>query len=290
MSGTATNLTISLSGPEEEGLSPSSSSHKEEHDLDIVTMTMASPSQQEGGPVILREGGGESRRRMRRAGETKQRAGGRREGPPDLDLDLVEEEAQAERIRRKSHRPRQKEKRDDQREKGIRSRSLPRSTTQPSEASPHKERDKEPDGAVMETRRHSEVTRGHRAKEAASVKKDKRKDREQKTTSHAKDSGSSAPAQRSAFSFLRPMDDDDDDDNDDHEHVSDNESASSFSEVSLSAASIATAGWRDDWGAASPWEQSKGPGPWLKPSPQRLTQVLTGHRLSGQRLVGGLSL
>lgn len=231
---------------------------------------------------------------MRREGETKHRAGGRREGPPDLDLDLVEEEARAEeeeeRRRRKSHRPRQKEKRDDQREKGIRSRSLPRSSTQPREASSPKEREEEPDGVLTEgRRRHSEVTRGRRAKEA-----DKRKEREEKTTSPAKDSGSSAAPQRSAFSFLRPMDDDEDGggggDHDDHEHVSDNESATSFSEVSLSAASIATAGWRDDWGAASPWEQRKGPGPWLKPSTQRLTEVLTGHRLSGQRLVGGLSL
>lgn len=286
--GTATNLTISLSGPEEEGLSPSSSSHKEEHDLDIVTMTTASPGQQKGGPVIGREGGGESRRRMRREGETKQRTGGRREGPPDLDLDLVEEEAQEEERRHKSHRPRQKESRDYQREKGSRSRSLPRSTTQPREASSHKEREKEPDGAVMERRRHSEGTRGQRAKEAESVKEDKKNGREEKTSSHAKDSGSSAPAQKSAFSFLRPRDDDDDDD--DREHVSDNESATSLSEVSLSAASITTAGWRDDWGAASPWEQGKGPGPWLEPSPQRLTEVLIGSRLSGQRLVGGLSL
>lgn len=284
MRGTVTHLSISLSGPEEEGFSPSSPSQKEENALDLVTMTTVSPTQQKGGSVRGREGGAESRRRMRREGETKQRTGGRREGPPDLDLDLVEEEAQEEeRRRQKSHRPRHKEKRDDQREKGIGS-SLPRSRR---EASSHKERDKELDGVVLERRRHSEETRGLRMKEAESVKEDKRNDREEKTTSQAKDSGSSAPAQRSAFSFLRPMDDDD---SDDHEHASDNESATSFSEVSLSAASITTAGWMDDWGAASPWEQRNGPGPWLKPSPQRMTEVLIGNRLSGQRLVGGLSL
>lgn len=232
-------------------------------------------------------GGGESRRRMRGEGETKQRTGGRREGPPDLDLDLVEEEAQEEERRRKSHRPKQKEKRDGHREKGIRSRSLPRITARTRDTSPHEEKDEELNGVVMEGRRHSEITRGQRAKEAASEKKDQRTAREEKPTSHAKDSGSSAPAQRSAFSFLRPMDDDDDDE---RERVSDIESASSFSEVSLSAASVATAGWRDDWGGASPWEQRKGPGPWLKPSSQRLTEVLIGHRLGDQRLVGGLSL
>lgn len=274
MSGTATNLIICPSGPEEEGLSPSSSSHKEEHDLDIVTMTTASHSQQKGGPVIGTEGVGESRRRMRREGETKHRTGGGREGPPDLDLDLVEEEAQEEERRRKSHRARQKEKLEDQREKKVGSRS----STHPGEASPL-----EPDGAGVERRRRrrSEVARGQREKEA------RRSDKGEKTASHAEDSGSSAPAQRSAFSFLRPMDDGDH--HEDRERMSDNESTSSFSEASLSAASIATAGWREDWGAASPWEQSRGPGPWLKPSPERLTEAL-GNRLDGHRLVGGLSL
>lgn len=224
---------------------------------------------------------------MRREGETKHKTGGRREGPPDLDLDKVEEEAQEEeeeKRKRTSHRPRKKEKHDEQKEEGTRSRSLPRSSTQPREVSPHKDRNKETDGAAIGRRRHSEGTRGPRAKEAEGVRGDKRDDGREKTTRHAKDSGSSAPVQRSAFSFLRPMEDDDD------QPVSDSESASSFSEVSLSAASIATAGWRDDWGAASPWEQRKGPGPWLKPSPQRLTKVLNGSRLSGQRLVGGLAL
>lgn len=228
---------------------------------------------------------------MRGEGETKQRTGGRREGPPDLDLDLVEEEAQEEERRRKSHRPRQKEKRDGHREKGTRSRSFPGITARPRETSSHEEEEEELSGVAMGGRRHSGVTRGQRAKEAASEKKDKRAAREEKPTSRAKDSGSSAPAQRSAFSFLGPMDDEDDDGGDgEHERVSDMESASSLSEVSLSAASVATAGWRDDWGGASPWEQRKGPGPWLKPSSQRLTEVLIGHRLGGQRLVGGLSL
>lgn len=253
----------------------------------MITMTTASLGQQKGGRVSGRDAGGESRRRVRREGETKQRTGGRREGLPDLDLDLVEEEAQEEERRRKSHRPRQKEKRDGQREKGIRSRSLPRIATQPRETSSHKEKDEERNGVVMERRRHSEITRGQRAREPESEEKDRRNEA---TTSHAKDSGSPAPAQRSAFSFLRPMADDDDDDGEDNEHVSDNESPSSFSEVSLSAASIATVGWRDDWGAPSPWKQGKGPGPWLKPSSQRLTEVLIGHRLSGQRMAGGLSL
>lgn len=255
--------------------------------MDIVTMTTASRSLQKGGPVKKREGGGDIRRRMRREGETKQKTGGWREGPPDLDLDKVEEEAleEEERRRRTRQRPRQKGKRDEQKEEGTRSRSLPRSSTQPREVSPHEDRNKETDEAVIRRRRrHSEGTRGSRAKEAEGVREDKRDDGREKTTRHAKDSGSSAPAQRSAFSFLRPMEDDDD------QHVSDDESASSFSEVSLSAASIATAGWRDDWGAASPWEQRQGPGPWLKPSSQRLTTVLIGSRLSGQRLVGGLSL
>lgn len=258
----------------------------------MVTMTTASLSQQKGGRVSGRDAGGESRRRVRREGETKQRTGGRREGLPDLDLDLVEEEAQEEEERRrKTHRPRQKEKRDGQREEGIWSGSFPRIATQPGKTASHKEKDEERNGVVMERRRHSEITRGQRAREPEREKKDRRNDRAEATASHAEDSGSAAPAQRAPFSFLRPMDDDDGDgDGDDDEHVSDDESATSFSEVSLSAASIATVGWREDWGAPSPWKQGKGPGPWLKPSSQRLSEVLVGHRLSGQRMAGGLSL
>lgn len=202
---------------------------------------------------------------MRREGETKQRSGAEREGPPDLDLDLVEEEALEEERRRKRHRARQ--------EKGTHSRSLPRNPRS-------QERDEELDAAVMgRRRRHSEGARGPRAKAPGGEREDQRT-----STSHSRGSGGSAPGQRSAFSFLRPMDDEEE------EHASDSESATSFSEVSLSAASVTTAGWRDDWGAGSPWEQRRGPGPWLKPSPQRLTQVLIGSRLSGQRLAGGLSL
>lgn len=108
-------------------------------------------------------------------------------------------------------------------------------------------------------------------------------EREQSATRHAKHAGSSASPQKTAFSFLMPMNDED----------NRSESAGSFSEVSLSAASIATASWRkdSDWRRAeSPWQHEDTPGPWLKPTPQRLTQVLIGSRLGGQDLAGGLSL
>lgn len=79
------------------------------------------------------------------------------------------------------------------------------------------------------------------------------------------------------FSFLMPRDEKD---------PSDSESVASFSEVSQSAASIA---WRED----SDWRRADSnspPGPWIKPSHKKLTQVLVGSRLSGQSMVGGLSL
>uniref|UniRef100_A0A3B4WT87 PDZ domain-containing protein n=1 Tax=Seriola lalandi dorsalis TaxID=1841481 RepID=A0A3B4WT87_SERLL len=69
--------------------------------------------------------------------------------------------------------------------------------------------------------------------------------------------------------------------------------STSYSEVSLSAASIATTGWREEsfWRRGeSPGRQGNTPGPWLKPSPQRLTQVLIGSRLGGRELAAGLSL
>lgn len=80
-----------------------------------------------------------------------------------------------------------------------------------------------------------------------------------------------------SFSFLMPRDEQD---------QSDSESAASFSEVSQSAASIA---WRDD----SDWRRegsNSPPGRWIKPSHQKLSQVLIGSRMSGRSMVGGLSL
>ncbi|XP_044067183.1 membrane-associated guanylate kinase, WW and PDZ domain-containing protein 3 isoform X2 [Siniperca chuatsi] len=292
-------------GPEEGALSPSSSSHTEERDVDTVTMTTASLSQQRGGGGGTGggEGGGE-KRRTRREGETKRRPGGGGGGglgPPDLDLDLVEEEAreeeeerrrrEEEERRRRSQTVRQKEKRDDQRQQGRRSRSLPRTSARFWDTLQLEERVEveEPGGGVKERRR-SETKSRRRATEAGREQNERgegRGERDNSTTRHAKHSGSSAVPQGAAFSFLMPMDEDDE-----RQRLSDSESAASFSEVSLSAASIATAGWREDsdWRAESPWHLGNAPGPWLKPSPQKLTQVLTGSRLSGRGLVGGLSL
>ncbi|XP_037628688.1 membrane-associated guanylate kinase, WW and PDZ domain-containing protein 1 isoform X1 [Sebastes umbrosus] len=287
-------------GPEEGALSPSSSSHTEEQDVETVTMTTASLSQQRGGGGATGggEGGGE-RRRTRREGETKQRTGGRGgrggEGPPDLDLDVVEEEAreeeeEEEERRRRSQTVRQKEKRHEQREQGKRSRSLPRISARSWDTLmlPEGVEVEESGGGVKERRRRSETKSRSRATETdrEEQKRGERRD-DSTTTRHAKHSGSSGAAQKVAFSFLMPMDDDE------HQRLSDSESATSLSEVSLSAASIATAGWREDshWRRAeSPWQQGNAPGPWLKPSPQKLTQVLVGSRRGGRELAGGLSL
>lgn len=201
-------------------------------------------------------------------------------GPPDLDLDLVDEEAREEEVR--SQTVRQKQSRDGQKEQGSRSRSLPRSSARSWDSSPPEDRaeeeeDKQPEGAGRERKRRSEKKSRRRAAE----------EEEREESRHAKASGSSVSAQKSAFSFLRPMSDNE------PQHLSDSESAASFSGVSLSAASITTVGWREDsdWRRAeSPTDQRKAPGPWLKPSPQRLSRVLIGSQHSGQGLVGGLSI
>ncbi|XP_036959774.1 membrane-associated guanylate kinase, WW and PDZ domain-containing protein 1 isoform X2 [Acanthopagrus latus] len=276
-------------GPEEGALSPSSSSHTEEQDVDTVTMTTASLSQQRGGGSGTGggDGGGEIRRRTRREGETKRRTGGGggELGPPDLDLDLVEEEAREEERReeerrRRSQIVRPKEKRNVQMEECRSSKSLPRISARSWDARLPEERVdvEEPGGGGRERRRRSEMKSRRRAE--AGRDEVEREERRDSPTRHAKHSGHSAAAQRAPFSFLGPMDDD--------EHLSDSESAASYSEVSQSAASITTVGWRQnfDWRRAeSPWEVGNAPGPWLKPSPQRLTQALIGSRFRG-----GLSL
>ncbi|XP_062246943.1 membrane-associated guanylate kinase, WW and PDZ domain-containing protein 1 isoform X2 [Platichthys flesus] len=351
-------------GPDEGALSPSSfSSPTEELDVDTINMTTASLSQQRGGAGVTGGGdGGGERRRKRSEGETKRRTrggGGGGLGPPDLDLDLVEEEARVEERnkkeeeeereerrrkreeveerrrkkereeemrrrkedemrrrteeeegrrrrkreeeeeirrlreeemkrkreveeemirRRKSQTVRQK-KRDDQREQGRRSRSLPRGGGAQSLTS------WPPEGGV-EVTRSGEGARERKRRE----REEEQKDREEKDDSisrHAKHSGSSGAAQRASFSFLMPMDDNE------FQRRSDSESEGSFSEFSQSAASIATAGRREHsvWTRDElSWQQGDTPGPWLKPSPKQLTQVLTGSRLRRRELVHGLSL
>ncbi|XP_029011514.1 membrane-associated guanylate kinase, WW and PDZ domain-containing protein 3 isoform X4 [Betta splendens] len=280
-------------GHEEGGLSSSPSSHKEEQDVDMVTMTAVSHSSQRG------EGGvggtvGEVKRRWSRWGESKQGKGGVL--PPDLDLDLEEEETrEEERGRRKmentrrikederkwrkakeekgSHTVRQR-KRENQREQDKRRRSLTRSTLFWDAVQPKQQEQLavgESDGGAREGRRMGREAKRDRGQE--------------ESTRHAKHSGSSAAAQTAMFAFLMPMDN--------SKCLSNSNSAASYSEVRLSAASIATTGWREHsaWRRAEyPWREGHAPGPWLKPSPQRLTQILKGSRLRVQELAGGLSL
>ncbi|XP_066501026.1 membrane-associated guanylate kinase, WW and PDZ domain-containing protein 3 isoform X2 [Hoplias malabaricus] len=88
--------------------------------------------------------------------------------------------------------------------------------------------------------------------------------------------------QRAPFSFLMPLDD--------NSSLSDAESLFSFSEVSVSAASVSLAGARWSLNPSdlqeNPNSPSLSPGPWLVPSPNKLSQVLEGNRLS--RREGGL--
>ncbi|XP_062855011.1 membrane-associated guanylate kinase, WW and PDZ domain-containing protein 1 isoform X2 [Trichomycterus rosablanca] len=87
--------------------------------------------------------------------------------------------------------------------------------------------------------------------------------------------------QRAPFSFLMPLDDG---------NLSDAESALSFSEVSISAASISFVGtqWPFDSSNSQevPATPNLSPGPWLVPSPRKLSQVLDDSRLS--QCKGGL--
>ncbi|CAN9515295.1 unnamed protein product [Ophioblennius macclurei] len=259
-------------GPEEGALSPSSSSPREEQHVDPVHMNTTSLRRQTGGGV----GVGERRygRGRKGEGEIKQRSGGRGGfGPPDLDLDLVEEEAceeewrrmeeeeekgrkrleEEETMRRKSKTVRQK-KHDDQMVQG-RSRSISRNGD-PSWDS------LKPEGGMEESGSRRRVT--------------------EEEGGHTKHVGSSS--QRGAFSFLMPMDGNE-------ERPSDSKSTASFTEVSQSVAGWGEEpDWMSDVDSSSSWQQGSSPGPWLKPNPQRLTRVLKGSRPGGRSLVDGLSL
>ncbi|XP_043102339.1 membrane-associated guanylate kinase, WW and PDZ domain-containing protein 1 isoform X2 [Puntigrus tetrazona] len=109
-----------------------------------------------------------------------------------------------------------------------------------------------------------------RENERGSVRKEKRDHNRTSTTE---------VTQRTPFSFLMPLENDDD-----------AESVHSFSEVSVSAASIAFSGTQWPLDAISPLQApgspTTSPGPWLVPSPHKLSQVLEGKMLSQNK--GGL--
>ncbi|KAM4563516.1 membrane-associated guanylate kinase, WW and PDZ domain-containing protein 3 isoform 2-T2 [Odontesthes bonariensis] len=285
-------------GPEERALSPSSSVYTEGREAVTMATTSFSRHSRGGGGG---EGGGERRKR-------RERTGGGGSGPDDLDLDLVEEEAreeelaarrrqeeerrrrkeeeerrrkkeeeeerrrrkveeeerrrkeeEEERRERKSQTVRQK-KRDDQKEQGRRSRSLPRNG-----ASRWGFQQLQEAGGVPGASGRSQRRSSGRQEEGQEEGQEEREGHDN-STHNAKHPARSA--QRAAFSFLMPMDD--------AQRLSDSESAASYSEVSLSAASIATAGREEPSG-----QQGGAPGPWLKPSPKKLTQVLIGSQLRG---------
>nr|XP_057940938.1 membrane-associated guanylate kinase, WW and PDZ domain-containing protein 2 isoform X1 [Doryrhamphus excisus]XP_057940939.1 membrane-associated guanylate kinase, WW and PDZ domain-containing protein 2 isoform X1 [Doryrhamphus excisus] len=96
-----------------------------------------------------------------------------------------------------------------------------------------------------------------------------------KEKSDAKNCGSLGAPQQVAFSFLMPLD-----------AAEDQRLSDSQSDDSQSGASTAQT---FDWRIAG-LKQQEVPGPWLEPSPHKLTQVLTGRHLSGRGRMGGLDL
>lgn len=127
--------------------------------------------------------------------------------------------------------------------------------------------------------------RSRKVKDVSSERENSLPEREKQSVRREKrdNNGTSTTevTQRAPFSFLMPLDNDDD--------GSGAESAHSFSEVSVSAASIAfSTQWPLDpiSPLQAPGSPTTPPGPWLVPSPHKLSQVLEGKRLSQKK--GGL--
>ncbi|XP_024121183.2 membrane-associated guanylate kinase, WW and PDZ domain-containing protein 1 [Oryzias melastigma] len=219
-----------------------SSTNKEQR---VVSMTTASLSRQP-------RGGGE-RGGTGREMEANRRTRGRRaeSGAPALDLDRVEQEVtrkeeEAERRRKKERRSARLIKQEELEEK-----NLPRNRA----ASLGSKMAESSGGGASKRRSKARSRRSGEEDENATVS-------HHSSSRHAKHSGSLGGAQHSVFSFLMPMTD-----------RLDSESACSFSEVSLSTASVST--WRRE---ESPGRPESVPGPWLKPNGQKLTRVLSGSR------------
>nr|XP_054602218.1 membrane-associated guanylate kinase, WW and PDZ domain-containing protein 1 isoform X2 [Nothobranchius furzeri] len=262
-------------GPEEGFLSSSFSSRKEEKDLITMTTTSHDWHSRRGGHASG-GGGGEWRRKESKV-ETKPRTRGKEDGPPYLDLDLVDVEAREKEERRKEkeaegrwqvkeERRRRREQEEKERSQTIRQKKQDCQGEQPRRSmSLPRNRSSSWDALLLEEaedgdgERKSNTDRG-------------------KASQHAKPAGSSTAAPRVAFSFLMPMDN--------QQPLSESKSAASFSEISQSAATV-----EPEWRRTRPvWQQEIGPGRWIKPSQQKLTQVLIGSRLSGQEVAGRLSL
>lgn len=84
------------------------------------------------------------------------------------------------------------------------------------------------------------------------------------------------------FSFLMPMEDQD------RLSQIDSESGTSFSEISQLATDVTTADWSPTWEKnGSSVRHGSIPVRWLKPSPHKLSRVLSGSRITEQKVVDG---
>ncbi|XDV49121.1 hypothetical protein PO909_018432 [Leuciscus waleckii] len=169
------------------------------------------------------------------------------------------------------------------REQQMRSRSLP--GTLRGREGPRREEEEEEDGTLGEKKGEGEQRRGRQKSKSMGERRQKAKDvsserenglpeREKGSVRREKrdNNGTSTTevTPRAPFSFLMPLDNDDD--------GSGAESAHSISEVSIA--------FSTQWPLQGPGSSTTPPGPWLVPSPHKLSQVLEGKRLSQNK--GGL--
>lgn len=163
------------------------------------------------------------------------------------------------------------------REQQIRSRSLP-STLRGREGG---RRDEDDDGAREERRSARRKAKDLTSERENGLPAEGEMEGVGKAKRDGRKSSTLEVTQRAPFSFLMPLDNEND--------GSDAESAVSFSEVSVSAASISFSGTQWPREHVSPLlapESTTPPGPWLIPSPHKLSQVLGGKRMSRNK--GGL--
>ncbi|XP_045548785.1 membrane-associated guanylate kinase, WW and PDZ domain-containing protein 1 isoform X1 [Salmo salar] len=243
-------------------------------------------------------------------GGTRSRGGAR--DTPDTDLDWPEEEGQVV-----SHRGQSLGDKDN----GKRTQSLPKNRQEveeeeeevrPSEA---KQRSKQQRIREMQSKRKkNRRERGDETEEfpirntSEGKREGGRRERERKT--EVEDSG---PAERVPFSFLKPLQDGEAELSNAESGVTGTYGDSFSDQVSLSAASVFSSTAQDPRDQrGDPWSTqswlranhaSHTPGPWSSTQPQRATynslwikpdlqmsQVLVGHRLTGNRLRGCLDL
>lgn len=281
----STNHHLSVSGHEDGAASPSSFRSEEPGETGVAFSLTRSIEK-----GVDKEA--ERQKGRRKGGSSRGRAEEERRGTPEIEQasgDLVSIPASSHSGRKREREkptqsttkkaPRNTEEEEDVQRRDRREREKEKKRSSGGRRSRVKIGTQEREEKEQEEEREHSVSRGRRGRDEKREGKKKGKIENDNTDVPRDKEEVTGVTQKAPFSFLMSLDDEG--------NLSDADSALSYSEVSVSAASISFAGahWPLDPRDLSNSQEISAtphlsPGPWLVPSPHKLSQVLEGNRLS----------